>query len=171
MYYHYWFAGQELLEGPIRSRLTGNVDLPFCLMWANENWTRRWDGRESDVLIGQHYEEVPATAFIEDVLSILRDPRYMRIDGRPLVAIYRPAQIPDTAKAIAAWRAAARREGIGELFVMNVDVVKDFDGVDHMTLGDWGLDGTPWLPAPQRAMGLAAASARRSGARDLAAAS
>ena len=57
---------------------------------------------QSDVLIGQHYEEVPATAFIDDVMPILRDPRYMRIDGRPLIAIYRPAQIPDTAKAIAA---------------------------------------------------------------------
>ena len=45
MYYHYWFAGQELLDGPIDARLTGDVDLPFCLMWANENWTRRWDGR------------------------------------------------------------------------------------------------------------------------------
>ena len=146
MYYHYWFAGQELLEGPIRSRLTGNVDLPFCLMWANENWTKRWDGRESDVLMGQHYEEVPAAALIDDVMPILRDPRYMRIDGRPLMAIYRPAQIPDTAKAIAAWRDAARREGIGELFVMNVDVVKDFDGVGPATHAEWGLDGSLGFP-------------------------
>ena len=146
MYYHYWFAGKELLEGPIRSRLTGNVDLPFCLMWANENWTKRWDGRESDVLIGQHYEEVPAAALIDDVMPILRDPRYMRIDGRPLMAIYRPAQIPDTAKAIAAWRDAARREGIGELFVMNVDVAKDFDGVGPATHAEWGLDGSLGFP-------------------------
>ena len=146
MYYHYWFAGQELLEGPIRSRLTGNVDLPFCLMWANENWTKRWDGRGSDVLIGQHYEEVPAAALIDDVMPILRDPRYMRIDGRPLIAIYRPAQIPDTAKAIVAWRDAARREGIGELFVMNVDVAKEFDGVSPATHAEWGLDGSLGFP-------------------------
>ena len=65
----------------------------------------------SDVLIGQRYEEVSAATFIEDVLAILRDPRYMRIDGRPLIAIYRPTQIPHTASVIAAWRAAARGRG------------------------------------------------------------
>ena len=145
MYYHYWFAGEELLEGPIRSRLTGDVDLPFCLMWANENWTRRWDGRESDVLMGQRYEEVSAAAFIEDVLPILRDPRYLRIDGRPVLAIYRPAQIPDIAKAIASWRAAARRDGVGDLFVMNVDVVRDFGGIGR-DLGESGLDGSLGFP-------------------------
>jgi lipopolysaccharide biosynthesis protein len=145
MYYHYWFAGEELLDGPIRARLTGDVDLPFCLMWANENWTRRWDGRESDVLMGQRYEDVSAATFIEAVLPILRDPRYLRIDGRPILAIYRPAQIPRVATAIAAWREAARRDGIGELLLLNVDVVKDFDGIDH-TINDWGLDGSLGFP-------------------------
>ena len=68
MYYHYWFAGRQLLDGPIKRAWPGDVDLPFCLMWANENWTRRWDGREIDVLMGQDYEEVASRAFIEDVL-------------------------------------------------------------------------------------------------------
>ena len=95
MYYHYWFAGQQLLAEPIMARLEGDLPLPFCLMWANENWTRRWDGRDTDVLIGQHYDEVPATSFLDDVLPILRDPRYLRIDGRAVLAVYRPGQIPD----------------------------------------------------------------------------
>jgi lipopolysaccharide biosynthesis protein len=145
MYYHYWFAGKQLLERPILDRLAGDLKLPFCLMWANENWTRRWDGRESDILMGQCYSEVPATRFIEDVMPILRDPRYMSVDGRPVLAIYRPAQIPDLPAVIASWREAARRAGVGELFVMMVDVVKEFHGVDEDP-SSIGLDGNLGFP-------------------------
>jgi lipopolysaccharide biosynthesis protein len=130
MYYHYWFAGKPLLEQPILDRLAGDVKLPFCLMWANENWTRRWDGRESDTLIGQNYDDVPASRFIEDVMPILQDPRYMRIDGRPILAVYRPAQIPDLPAVIDSWRETARRNGLGGLFLMMVDVAKQFHGID-----------------------------------------
>ncbi len=145
MYYHYWFAGEELLAGPIRARVAGDIDLPFCLMWANENWTRRWDGRESDVLMCQRYEEVSATGFLDDVLPILCDPRYLRIDGRPIVAVYRPGQIPDLASVVAAWRETARRAGLEDPFVMNVDVAKEFHGVEG-DLANAGLDGSLGFP-------------------------
>lgn len=145
MYYHYWFARHQLLETPIQSRLTDDVQLPFCLMWANENWTRRWDGREDDVLIGQRYNEVPSAQFIEDVLPVLRDPRYMRIDGRALIAIYRPGQIPDLPAVIASWREAARREDAGELLVLNVDVATEFHGIEGDPVTS-GLDGSLGFP-------------------------
>jgi lipopolysaccharide biosynthesis protein len=145
MYYHYWFAGHQLLEKPIQSRLGDEVQLPFCLMWANENWTRRWDGREDDILIGQRYDEVPSSQFITDVMPILRDPRYMRIEGRALIAIYRPGQIPDLPAVIAHWRQEARREGVGELLVLNVDVAKAFQGLGG-DLATSGLDGSLAFP-------------------------
>jgi lipopolysaccharide biosynthesis protein len=145
MYYHYWFAGHELLETPIRSRLNDGVPLPFCLMWANENWTRRWDGSTNEVLIGQRYDEVPSSRFILDVLPILRDPRYMRIDGRAIIAIYRPGQIPGLADMIGQWREVARREGVGELLVLNVDVAKEFHGLEG-DLASSGLDGSLGFP-------------------------
>jgi lipopolysaccharide biosynthesis protein len=145
MYCHYWFAGRQLLERPIFDRVAGDVGLPFCLMWANENWTRRWDGRESDILMGQHYDEVPASRFIEDIMPILRDPRYMCLDGRPVLAVYRPAQIPDLASVIASWRKTARGGGIGELFVLLVDVEKEFHGVDEDPSA-FGLDGRLGFP-------------------------
>jgi lipopolysaccharide biosynthesis protein len=144
MYYHYWFAGRQLLERPIQDRLEGDVRLPFCLMWANESWTRRWDGRESDILMGQRYEEVPATGFIDDVMPILKDPRYMRISGRAVIGIYRPGQIPDLPGVIASWREAARGAGAGELCVLNVDVVKEFHGLDDAARA--GFDGSLGFP-------------------------
>jgi lipopolysaccharide biosynthesis protein len=145
MYYHYWFAGTELLGGPIRSRLKGDIPLPFCVMWANENWTRRWDGRESDVLVGQRYEDVSAVAFLDDIVPILRDRRYMKIDGRPVIAVYRPAQIPDVAAVIGSWREHARTAGLGELFVVNVDVAREFHGIEG-DLAASGLDASLGFP-------------------------
>lgn len=145
MYYHYWFAGHQLLETPIKSRLNDDLQLPFCLMWANENWTRRWDGRASDVLIGQRYDEVPSSRFIEDVLPIMRDRRYMRIGGAAVIAIYRPGQIPDLPDVINSWRDAARDGGVGKLMVLSVDVAKEFHGIEGDLAGS-GLDGILGFP-------------------------
>ena len=64
-------------------------------MWANENWTRRWDGKSHDILMAQDYDHVPAEPFIDDVAEFLADPRYMPIDGKTVLAVYRPGQMPD----------------------------------------------------------------------------
>jgi lipopolysaccharide biosynthesis protein len=145
MYYYYWFAGQRLLSTPIEALLRGDVNKPFCIMWANENWTRRWDGRTSDVLMGQDYDRVPATQFIEDVLPFLVDERYMRVNGKPILAVYRIAQIPDYEAVVEQWRQRAREAGVGELLLLSVDVAREFDGLAG-TAKSAGLDGTLGFP-------------------------
>ncbi len=145
MYYYYWFAGKRLMSMPIEKLLASDTQKPFCIMWANENWTRRWDGRQSDILVGQEYDRVPATTFIDDVLEFLKDPRYVRIDGRPVLAVYRIAQIPHFESVIAHWRARAREAGAGDLLVLNVDVAQEFDGLNKKP-EEAGLDGTLGFP-------------------------
>ena len=155
MYYYYWFAGQRLLNLPIERLAESDTPMPFCIMWANENWTRRWDGRSSDVLIGQDYDRVPAQRFIDDVLPFLKDPRYLRSDGRPVLAVYRPAQMDDFPEVVAHWRRRAREEGVGELLVLAVSVAREFHGIGS-DFHEHGLDGTlgfpphnlPWAAAP-----------------------
>jgi len=145
MYYYYWFAGKRLLNLPIEKLAANSVQKPFCLMWANENWTRRWDGRTSDILMGQDYDTVPATEFIDDVLEFLADPRYLRLQGRPVLAVYRPTQMPDFPSVLKVWRERAREYGVGELCILSVDVAREFDGLQ----GDArsvGLDGTLGFP-------------------------
>lgn len=145
MYYYYWFAGRRLLNKPIEALAASDVQKPFCLMWANENWTRRWDGRVSDILIGQDYDKVPATEFIEDVMEFLKDDRYMRIDGKVVLAVYRIGQLPDYRDVITHWRRRAREEGVGELLLLNVDVAREFDGLKG-TVQENGLDGSLGFP-------------------------
>lgn len=121
-YYHYWFNGKRLLERPVEEILSsGEPDFPFCLCWANENWTRRWDGAEQEVLIGQNYNDDDDREHIHYLIEFFRDPRYIRVDGKPLVLIYRARHLPDPKRMLAIWRTEARKAGIGELFICRVE--------------------------------------------------
>ena len=144
MYYYYWFAGKRLLERPIEALLRGGPDFPFCIMWANENWTRRWDGRSEDVLIGQDYDECPAEKFIDDVMEFLKDPRYLRVDGKCLLSVYRPGQMEDFPQVVKHWRQRAAEEGI-ELHLVSVDVAREFDALEG-SVADNELDGLMGFP-------------------------
>lgn len=137
-FYYYWFDGQRLLEKPVDQLLSRpDIDLPFCLCWANENWTRRWDGGEQQVLMRQSYSPELDERFALDLVPYLRDARYIRVDGRPLVLVYRLDIIPNVARASSAWREVWRREGIGEVYLLAVDSFKpmhpDAAGFDAAT--------------------------------------
>ena len=141
-FYFYWFAGRRLLETPLLNYLNDNtLDLPFCLCWANENWTRRWDGREQDLLIGQEHSTEDDLRFIEYVSLYLKDSRYIRIDGRPLLLVYRPALFPDPAATVVRWREWCRASGIGELYIAMVQSFQDLDprpyGIDAAVEFPW----------------------------------
>ena len=118
--YFYWFNGHRLLERPLEAFLADDtLDFPFCLMWANENWTRRWDGSEHEVLISQDYRKADEIPLIDTFARHFRDKRYIRVDGRPLLMVYRAGHIPDTARTLARWRRLWQtRHGEAPLLVM-----------------------------------------------------
>ena len=93
------------------------IDFPFCLCWANENWTRSWDGREDDVLIKQEYSVNNSSFFISSIIKYFSDSRYIRVNGRPLLLVYNPGQIPDCHRMFSIWREKARELGLGEIAI------------------------------------------------------
>ena len=115
-YHYYWFSGTRLLDRPLRDMLSDRQsDMPFCLCWANENWTRRWDAAEQDVLMAQKYLPGDDLEFIRSVEPYLVDPRYLRVNGAPILVVYRPQHLKDARQAVATWREYWRQQGHGEL--------------------------------------------------------
>ena len=121
IYYHYWFHGKRLLERPFNEVLaSGSPDFPFALCWANGSWTRNWDG-EGTVLMDQAYSEEDDLAHILWLLDAFADKRYITIDGRPLLLIYRPMMLPDSNRTIDLWRREVKRAGFPDLYVSWVE--------------------------------------------------
>jgi lipopolysaccharide biosynthesis protein len=121
-YYHYWFNGRRLLHRPLDDLLdSGRPRFPFCLCWANENWTRRWDGREQDVLLRQTHTPEDDRAHISHLVRAFADERYVKIDGRPVFLVYRADLLPEPARTADIWRAGCRQAGLPDLYLVRVE--------------------------------------------------
>lgn len=118
-YYHYWFDGQLLLETPLKKNIeNGTPDFPFCICWANENWSRSWDGKNKKVLMKQNYSISDYKKHIEYLCqNILKDNRYISVDGKPLIMIYRPSSIPNIKEMVNIWRETAKLYGFDDLYL------------------------------------------------------
>lgn len=147
-YYHYWFNGHRLMQRPVEEMLaSGKPDFPFMLCWANENWTRAWDGGEQEVLIRQEYSEEDDRAHIRYLLDeVFRDPRYIRVDGKPVFAVYRSALFPDMRRTIEVWREEAAARGV-ELYLCRVESF-NAAGREELAVGfDAAIEFQPFTPA------------------------
>jgi hypothetical protein len=122
MYYHYWFGGRRVLDRTFEEVLkSGRPDFPFCLCWANENWTRIWDGGESAILLEQRYDAEERAEHLAFLVRAFADPRYMRHEGRPLFAVYRVQSLPDGRHFIEELRAACAKAGLADPYVVKFD--------------------------------------------------
>ena len=120
-FYYYWFDGKRLLEKPLNMFLEDkSLDMPFFLCWANENWTKRFSGTDDGVLFGMTHDVPHYQAFIEDVWQIFLDPRYYRIQGRPVLQIYRPLLIPSCEQVLRYWRDFVKEKTGLELYCIGI---------------------------------------------------
>ncbi|BCM25279.1 glycosyltransferase WbsX family protein [Methyloradius palustris] len=139
-HYHYWFDGKQLLETPTNLMLENKeLDFPFCLSWANETWSKRWDGRDHHILIQQTH---PATKHswkkhYDYLIKAWKDPRAIKVDGKPVFVIYRPQRIEKIDGMLAYWRELAVKDGLPGLYFIfqkqyelpNSDCLNSFDAI------------------------------------------
>ena len=149
-YYYYSFKGRRLLELPLERVLaTGRPDIPFCVCWANENWTRRWDGLESEILIGQEYNDESDLIVIKDLVRYFEHPRYIKVNDRPIVLVYRVGNLPFFRRTSQIWRNYARSCGVGEVCIALVESFELSSKPRNPT--DFGCDITVEFPPHEMA--------------------
>jgi len=149
--YHYSFGERRMLATPMRV-LAANPDIAFrhCLCWANENWTRHWDGGAKEILLEQHYDDATLDGVIDDALRAAADPRYITVDGAPVVLVYRPLLLPDAPAFAAAARTAFRRAGHPGLHLVYVESMEAVD--QKLRPRDIGFDAAVEFPPHGRAV-------------------
>lgn len=136
-YWHYWFGGRRLLERPFNEVLTsGEPNFPFCLGWANESWTGVWNNEPRRMLLEQTYPgERDDREHFEYLIEAFKDPRYITVDDKPLLFIYKPLKLPDAKRRLNQWREWAVQAGLKGLYIIGNNLL-DFDDADSL-----GLDG------------------------------
>lgn len=119
IYWHYWFHGRRLLHRPIDEVLASrSPDFPFCFAWANQDWTRRWIGEDERIVMRQEYSAEDDLAHFRFLTPALLDERYIKIDGRPVLFVYRPSSLPQPRATTETWRAEADRAGFPGLYLI-----------------------------------------------------
>lgn len=120
-YYHYWFEGKRLLHRPLDDLLEWpDLDMPFCLCWANESWARNWTGEERKVLIQQRHSLEDDRNHIVFLEKFFRDPRYLKIEDRPVFIVYRTDLIPHAREMISCWRRHMEHAGFQGIHLIAV---------------------------------------------------
>lgn len=128
-YYHYWFAGRRLLERPFEEVLnSGQPDFPFCLCWANESWTGIWHGAPNRMLMEQTYPGMEDhKQHFDYLVRAFADPRYIKVNGKPVFVVYRPDDLPDSKAVTDLWRKIAVDAGFPGLYLIAHHCELDWD--------------------------------------------
>ena len=135
-YYHYWFHGRRLLERPFNEVLElGSPNFPFCLCWANENWTRTWSGDEKQVLLPQTYSPEDDEKHIRWLIKAFEDHRYIRLEDKPLFLVYRAGDLPCSSRTADVWRREAKRAGVGDIFLCAMESNFHTSRIDPISIG------------------------------------
>lgn len=148
-FYHYWFSGKRVLEKPLDLLVENkDIDINFCIAWANENWTRTWDGLASDILLEQKYLKEDALAFIKDAEKYLVDPRYIKINNKPVILVYKSQEIPNVRETFAQWRKYWKDQHGADLHIlcMQLDLYDRYYG--NLSARVDGLVGFPPMVIP-----------------------
>ena len=118
-FYYYWFGGKVLMHEPFEILLKNkDIDINFCITWANENWTRAWDASENEVLIKQEHSNNDSIKFIQSLYKYFNDERYIYIDNKPVLIIYRCDIIPNIKETVQLWREEVKEAGYDGIYLI-----------------------------------------------------
>lgn len=131
IFYHYWFHGEMILERPSQI-LLGNpeIDMPFAFCWANESWSKRWDGESGEIILKQDYSLDDAKRFIEYLIPFFTDERYIKVSNRPVLFVYRAHDIPALGLMVEIWNSVCLSHGLGVPYLIAVQTGNNLDAAN-----------------------------------------
>jgi ADP-heptose:LPS heptosyltransferase len=125
-FYYYSFNGRKLLYKPIENFLHSHIDAPFMCVWANENWTKSWDGGDREIIIQQNHSELDDLLVLRELVPLFNDGRYVKIHAKPVFMVYKPHLFPNIRRTVDVWRKEITAHGFPDIYLVMVD--------------DWTLD-------------------------------
>ncbi|HVL09669.1 MAG TPA: glycoside hydrolase family 99-like domain-containing protein [Burkholderiaceae bacterium] len=141
-FYYYYFHGKRLLYKPVENYINSDLKMPFFFLWANENWSKRWDGGDKEVIIAQQHSKEDDLAFIRGLFPIFEDERYTKVNGKPILCVYKAHLFPDIAATTDLWREEAIQHGFSGLYLVMVD-----DWVPDVIPRVFGFDASYEIPS------------------------
>ena len=126
--YYYWFSGKKIMDRPLKQLLDDkDLDFPFFLFWANDDWTMAWgNGATRETLYKGAVKSEDAEKFMDDVLPYMLDPRYIRINNKPVLLIYKIAlgDKADYLRFIQKIQTIAKKNGLDGIYLLSP--IEDF---------------------------------------------
>ncbi len=141
-FYYYYFSGRRLLQKPIENFIKSPSNMPFFFLWANENWSKRWDGGDAELIIGQDHSAEDDLLFIKQLRSMFEDSRYLKIQGRPVLMVYKVHLLPSPRETAERWRVEIEKMGFPGIYLVMVD---DWFETSHPR--DFGFDASYEIPS------------------------
>jgi GT2 family glycosyltransferase len=149
--YHYNFGKRRVLHRPLEVLVAHpEIAIGFCLCWANENWTKHWDGGTREILLEQSYDDATLDSVIADAVTAAHDPRAITVGGRPLFLVYRPLKLPDAPAFARRCRTAFAEAGFTGVHLVYVESMEAVDA--RVMPSDLGFDACVEFPPHGRAV-------------------
>jgi lipopolysaccharide biosynthesis protein len=122
-FYHYWFNGNRLLDFPLNNMLrTGKPEFPFCYIWANESWNKKWYGQDNEIIVKQNYSfDDDRSHIIYLCENVFADKRYITVNNKPFFIVYKPFLFPDIRTTIQIWRDEVSKTRFKEIYIASMD--------------------------------------------------
>lgn len=140
-FYYYWFSGRKVLEKPLEYWLKSDIDFHYHFCWANENWSKLWDGGNREIILQQSLNKGDADLFFEDILPYIKDDRYEKIDNKPILMVYRPSLFEKEifVNFVVRLNELAIANGFKGFYFMS-------NNYEHINPADWFMDAITEFP-------------------------
>ena len=105
-----------------------DVNIPFCMSWANENWSKRWDGGNQEIIAEQDYgTEDDWKKHLLYMVQFFKDERYITLMVIRFFLFINPKKFLILHRMVTYWQSEIKKFGFNRICLM----IQNSDGIFH----------------------------------------